>query len=80
MKHILMVDDVTTNLKCAAEVLKGAYEISTAKSGRQALLFMKQSIPDLILLDINMPEMSGYEVMEKLKENPETQGKRDQGT
>lgn len=73
MKHILMVDDVTTNLKCAAEVLKGAYEISTAKSGRQALLFMKQSIPDLILLDINMPEMSGYEVMEKLKENPETQ-------
>lgn len=73
MKHILMVDDVTTNLKCAAEVLKESYEITTAKSGKQALLLMKEFIPDLILLDINMPEMSGYEVMEKLKENPDTQ-------
>lgn len=72
MKRILMVDDVTTNLKCATEVLKGTYEISTAKSGRQALISLKESIPDLILLDINMPEMSGYEVMEKLKENPDT--------
>lgn len=72
MKHILMVDDVATNLKCAAEVLKDSYEVTTARSGRQALLLMREYIPDLILLDINMPEMSGYEVMEKLKENPAT--------
>lgn len=72
MKRILMVDDVTTNLKCAMEVLKGAYEITTAKSGRQAFVLMREFIPDLILLDINMPEMNGYEVMEKLKENPDT--------
>ena len=72
MKRILMVDDVTTNLKCAMEVLKGSYEISTAKSGRQAFLLLREFIPDLILLDINMPEMNGYEVMEKLKENPDT--------
>ncbi|MCM1125589.1 MAG: diguanylate cyclase [Lachnospiraceae bacterium] len=72
MKQILMVDDVTTNLKCAVEVLKGDYEISTAKSGRQAFLLLKEFTPDLILLDINMPEMNGYEVMEKLKDNPDT--------
>lgn len=72
MKHILMVDDVATNLKCAVEVLKGDYEISTAKSGRQAFLLLKEFTPDLILLDINMPEMNGYEVMEKLKEDPGT--------
>ncbi len=72
MKHILMVDDVATNLKCAAEVLKDSYEITTARSGKQALLIVKEYIPDLILLDINMPEMDGYEVMERLKENPDT--------
>jgi len=72
MKHILMVDDVATNLKCAAEVLKDSYDITTARSGKQALLIVKEYVPDLILLDINMPEMDGYEVMEKLKENPDT--------
>ncbi len=71
MKHILMVDDVATNLRCAAEVLKDTYEITTAKSGRQALLLLKEIVPDLILLDINMPEMNGYEVMGKMKEDPD---------
>lgn len=66
MKHILIVDDVTTNLKCASEVLKDTYEVTTAKSGEQALLLLKERIPDLILLDINMPGMDGYEVMEQL--------------
>ena len=66
MKHILIVDDVTTNLKCAAEVLKDSYEVTTAKSGSQALDLLKERVPDLILLDVDMPGMSGYEVMERL--------------
>ncbi|MDD6491922.1 MAG: diguanylate cyclase [Firmicutes bacterium] len=66
MKHILIVDDVTTNLKCAVEVLKDTYEVSTAKSGKCALDLLKKSIPDLILLDVDMPDMNGYEVMERL--------------
>lgn len=71
MKHLLLVDDVATNLICAVEVLKGDYEISTAKSGRQALLMLEEmAIPDLIILDVNMPNMNGYEVFEKIKENP----------
>lgn len=69
MKRILMVDDVTTNLKCAAEVLKDSYEVTTAKSGKAALLILREMVPDVILLDINMPEMNGFEVMEKLKED-----------
>lgn len=69
MKHILMVDDVTTNLKCAAEVLKDTYEVTTAKSGEQALKLLKEKQPDLILLDTNMPDMDGYEVMEKLTQD-----------
>lgn len=71
MKHILMVDDVATNLKCAGEVLKEKYELSMAKSGKQALKILKEQRPDLILLDINMPDMNGYETMEKIKADPE---------
>ncbi len=67
MKHILLVDDVTLNIKCAVEILKDSYEITTAKSGRKALLSLKENIPDLILLDEEMPEMSGYDVLEKIK-------------
>lgn len=71
MKKILMVDDVATNLICAVEVLRTSYEVSTAKSGRQALLMLDEMNPDLIMLDVNMPVMDGYEVFEKLQANPE---------
>ena len=70
MKHILLVDDNTTNLKMAAEVLKPYYELSMAKSGKQALTFLKKNKPDLIILDLLMPEMNGYETMEEIKLDP----------
>ncbi len=72
MKHILMVDDNTTNLKSAAEVLQPFYHLSMAKSGKQALNFLKKNRPDLILMDIFMPEMDGYEAVEQIKLNPKT--------
>lgn len=71
-KHILIVDDVTTNLKLAAEVLQGHYKLSMAKSGAQAIQFLQKARPDLILLDIRMPEMDGYETLEAIKANPDT--------
>lgn len=74
MKHILLVDDVSTNLKCEGMILKNKYKITMVKSGREALDFLKNVIPDLVLLDIHMQEMDGYEVMEHMKENPETAG------
>lgn len=72
MKHILMVDDVATNLKIAAEVLEPYYKLSMAKSGKQALRFLEKNVPDLILLDIMMPEMDGYQTMEEIKLDPKT--------
>lgn len=72
MKHILLVDDNTTNLKMAGQVLQPYYQVSMAKSGKQALAFLKKSIPDLILLDLLMPEMDGYQTMEEIKLNPQT--------
>ena len=71
-KHILIVDDVTTNLKMAADVLQTDYRLSMAKSGMQAVEFLKKAKPDLILLDIRMPEMDGYETLEAIKSNPDT--------
>ncbi len=71
-KHILIVDDVTTNLKLAADVLKDQYQLSMAKSGAQALEFLKKAKPDLILLDVRMPGMDGYETLEQIKSNSET--------
>ena len=71
-KHILIVDDVTTNLKLAAEVLQEHYKLSMAKSGQQALQFLQKAKPDLILLDVRMPEMDGYQTLEHIKANPTT--------
>ncbi len=72
MKRILVVDDVTTNLICAAEILKDTYEVTKAKSARAALDSIKESKPDLVLVDICMPEMDGFQLYEKMKENPDS--------
>jgi CheY-like chemotaxis protein len=69
---ILVVDDVPQNLQVISEMLDQAgYEVTCAISGKQALERAETAKPDLILLDLMMPEMSGLEVCEKLKENPD---------
>lgn len=72
MKHILLVDDVLTNLKCESLILKDKYKVTTARSGREALEYLENVVPDLVLLDIIMKDMDGYEVMKHMKKNPET--------
>lgn len=72
MKHILLVDDVSTNLKCVDLILKNKYKLTMAKSGSEALDCLNSVIPDLVLLDIHMQDMDGYEVMQHMKENPRT--------
>ncbi|MFD1293602.1 response regulator [Lutibacter holmesii] len=67
---ILIVDDNSNNLKVVAGVLKGeGYKFRMAKSGSQALSVLDKTKPDLILLDIQMPEMDGFETCLKIKEN-----------
>ena len=67
MKHLLVVDDNKTNLASAKAALSDLYKVTAVLSGEQALLFLKNNHPDLILLDINMPGMDGFEVLEKIK-------------
>ena len=70
MKHILIVDDNKTNLIMARQELKEEYEVTPVISGEQALQFLEKRLPDLILLDINMPVMDGKETLNRIKNNP----------
>jgi len=68
--NILIVDDVVENIQVAMNILKEEnYEFSFAKNGIDALELMKQNSFDLILLDIMMPGLDGYEVCKRMKEN-----------
>jgi len=66
-KTILVVDDVKLNLVAARDVLQDTYELYEAISAEEGFKILDEHIPDLILLDIYMPEMDGYEMLEKLK-------------
>ena len=72
-KRILVVDDENENIKLIGTILydKG-YLVSIASNGSQALEFIEQNLPDLILLDVMMPDMDGFETCRSLKKNPVT--------
>ena len=70
--RILIVDDTPRNLQLLGVTLsQEGYRISMAQGGMQALSAVQQTTPDLILLDVIMPEIDGFEVCKRLKENPE---------
>ena len=69
---LLIVDDERQNLFLLSHILGGDYRIYTAKDGQEAILKARELKPDLILLDIIMPGMSGYHVIGELKGMPET--------
>ncbi|MDR0602067.1 MAG: response regulator, partial [Treponema sp.] len=70
-KQILVVDDNISSLKQIGAQLGSHYEVSLAKSGALALQICKQEKPDLILLDVEMPEMDGFQTLIRLKEDPD---------
>jgi len=71
--RILLVDDNTTNLQLLNETLDGlGYKLLIAKNGKTALAIAQKASPSLILLDIMMPEMDGYEVCRRLKADEAT--------
>ena len=71
---ILIVDDEERNLKLLGVIISSyGYAFETAKNGIEALEKTQSYKPDLLLLDIMMPEMDGYETCRRLRENPETQ-------
>jgi putative two-component system response regulator len=69
---VLVVDDAPANLSLLAGLLNRSYRVKLAASGPKALELAQRSPPDLILLDVMMPEMDGYEVCRRLKADPAT--------
>ena len=70
---ILLVDDTRSNIEILAACLQHSYQLKVAMTGMRCLeLAEKTPIPDLILLDVVMPDMDGYEVCRKLKESSVT--------
>lgn len=66
-KIILMIDDDSMMLQRAYEILQPEFDVRQAKSAKQGLQFVTRTLPDLILLDISMPEMDGYQTMEEIR-------------
>lgn len=67
MKNILIIDDDKLNLAMARKVLSDEYKVIPAIKGTQALTYLKSGDCDMILLDINMPEMDGFEVLKRIR-------------
>ncbi|HSE24274.1 MAG TPA: response regulator transcription factor [Pyrinomonadaceae bacterium] len=72
-KRLLVVDDEPNLLRAVAACLKAEdYEVSTARSGNEALMQLAESVPDLIISDIRMPGMDGYKLARQLRGSPRT--------
>ncbi|MDR1487369.1 MAG: response regulator, partial [Deltaproteobacteria bacterium] len=69
-KQILIVDDNVATLKQIGALLAGSYDFSLYKSGAEAVDFCRRFTPDLVLLDVEMPQMNGFETLAELKSNP----------
>jgi len=72
-KTIFLVDDNITNLTMGRNVLSGHYNVATVDSGQRMLKMLEKNIPDMILLDVEMPEMNGYDAIKIIKSKKETQ-------
>lgn len=68
MKNIMIIDDDKMNLATARKVLSDTYKVIPVLRGSQALTYLENGDCDMILLDINMPEMDGFEVLKKIRE------------
>ena len=69
---VLVVDDAADNLEVISGLLKDLYRVKVADNGAKAIEIVRSGPPDLILLDVMMPELSGYEVCRQLKSDPAT--------
>lgn len=70
--QILIVDDDEMTLTYAEKILGECFDVNCLSSGKDALKYMENNLPELVLLDVYMPEMNGFELFASMQENPET--------
>ena len=69
MKHtVMIVDDAEINLLMLREIMRSEYNVISADSGETAIKMMEGELPDIVLLDLNMPDMNGFDVLQRMKE------------
>jgi len=73
-KIVLVVDDSAANLQLCKGLLSDEYDVRLAKSGKMTLAALAKVRPDIILLDIEMPDITGFEVMDEINKNPKLTG------
>jgi CheY-like chemotaxis protein len=69
VKHILVVDDNASSRELVKFALEPTYSVEEATDGRDAISQIRQTLPDLVLMDIQMPEMDGYETLHAIREH-----------
>ena len=69
MKKILIVEDIDLNIDLLTQLLEDSYEVSVAKDGAQGVNSVNESLPDLILMDISLPVMDGFEATRLIRQN-----------
>ena len=70
--RILIIDDSPTKREMIRRTIMSTYEVKTASSGAEGLAMLEKEVPDLILLDVEMPDMDGYQTIQEIKIRPET--------
>ncbi len=70
-KTILIIDDMATILEHAKQILKDSYKVIPCTSGKQGLEIFDKMKPDLVLVDINMPDMDGFQVLSEIRNRAE---------
>ena len=73
METVLIIDDSGINLRTAKEALDDYYNVVTANSCKMALRYLEKHTPDIILLDIQMPEVDGFETLKAIRSLPQTE-------
>lgn len=71
--HVLLVDDNADMLEYVRQLLSGRFQVTTARNGRVALEMARKDVPELVLSDVMMPEMDGFELLHELRRNESTQ-------
>jgi two-component system, cell cycle response regulator DivK len=70
-KKVLIVEDVLFNLDLVVQLLEEDYEILTARDGESAILITENERPDLVLMDMSLPKVNGWDATRRIKSNPE---------
>jgi CheY-like chemotaxis protein len=73
MKRILVVDDNALNLELTCQVLEDDYDVLTAENGEEALAEIEKGKPDLVLMDLSMPVLDGWEATRRIRSNADTE-------